>query len=167
MNKCPQPSGKRPAKRNFFMAAFSLAMLFAACYLYLIILPSIETKATGFDDYLKNVSQFTYLNDVVIYVLNLVQILLIVMIVFTILHIYDVFGCINIGYPLLLAILSAMAMMSLTFLLRAVFDSSKYSGLGQIDTLFMFYFQLLRPLFGYIWFSYSLFSCLTVFPIQF
>jgi uncharacterized membrane protein (DUF485 family) len=110
----------------FDTAAFPLAMMFAALYLYLIILPSIEIKATGFDEHLKNASRFSYLNGVVIYVVNLVQILLIVFAMFVVFFVYDVFGCISIGYPLFLAVLFVTAMMSFTFLLRAAFESSKF-----------------------------------------
>jgi hypothetical protein len=125
LTKYPQPARERPAKTYFDAAALPLAMMIAALYLYLIILPSIETKATGFDEHLKNASRFSYLNGVVIYVVNLVQILLIVIAMFVIFAIYDLFCCINIGYPLFFAVLFVPAMMSFTFLLRAAFESSK------------------------------------------
>jgi hypothetical protein len=128
LTKYPQPAKQRPAKTRFDVAelpqALLLVMMIVALYQYLIILPSIETKATGFDEHLKTTSRFSYLNGIVIYAVNLVQILLIVMVIFVVFAVYNLFGCINIGYPLLLAVLFVTAMMSFSFLLQAAFESS-------------------------------------------
>jgi hypothetical protein len=123
--KYPQPSGKRPAKKQFDAVAHKLTRLVGSLYLNLITLPSIEVKATGILEYIKVASRFSYLNGVIIYAVNLVQILLIVLVMFVIFAIYAVFGCISIGYPLFFAILFITAMMSFTFFLRATFESSK------------------------------------------
>jgi hypothetical protein len=111
---------------QFGRVAELLAIMFLAYYLFLIIVPSIGIKATGFHEHLKIVSRFSYLNGVVTYVVNLIQLLLVVFAIFAIFLVYEVFGCISIGYPLLLTILFITAMMSFTFLLVAMFESSKF-----------------------------------------
>jgi uncharacterized Tic20 family protein len=126
LTKYPQPSGQRPSKIKFDAAAFALTMMFAAFLSFLIILPSIKTKATGFDENLKHATRFSYMNGVVVYVGNLVQVLLIVIIMFVIFFVFDVFGCISICYPFFLTFLFVTAMMSFSFLLRATFESSKF-----------------------------------------
>jgi hypothetical protein len=104
--------------------------MFVSLYIYLIILPSLEVKATGFQEHLKNATSHSYLNGVVIYVVNLVQIVIMLLACFIILCVYNVFGCMNIVFPLVFAILFATAMMSFTFVMREIFNSG---GLAKIN----------------------------------
>jgi hypothetical protein len=126
LTQFPLPGGPRPVKVHFVPAAWSVALLITAYQLDQIIIPLIETKATGFNEHVKSVSRFAYLNGVAIYVVNLVQILVTVFALFIIFSLYDVFGCIGIGYPLLFAALSATAALSFAFLLQATFESSEF-----------------------------------------
>jgi hypothetical protein len=125
LTKFPQPAGPRPAKVQFKEVAFLLTMPFVAFVLFLVILPSIETKVTGFDGYLKKTTRFAFLNGIINYAVNLVQMLIVVFAMLAIFSRYEVFGCISIGYPVFLSILFSTAMMSLAFLLQAIFESSK------------------------------------------
>jgi hypothetical protein len=100
-------------------------MVFAGIGLFLIILPSIEKKAPEFDENHKNVPCLTNLNGVVIYLVNLVQLLLIAVVMFLVFIAYGIFECINIGYPLLLAVLFVLALISFMLLLQTVFETSK------------------------------------------
>jgi hypothetical protein len=125
LTKFPQPAGPRPAKVHFKEVAVLLIMTIVAFVLFLVILPSIETKATGFDEYLKKTTRFAYLNGIINYGVNLVQMLTVVFAMFAIFAIYEVFGCISITFPLFLSILFSTAMVSLAFLLQAIFESSK------------------------------------------
>jgi hypothetical protein len=90
------------------------------------MIPAIETKSNGFDDYIKYATQYSYLNGVVNYLVNLVIILLLVIAMFVLFSVYDVFGCIGIGYPLFFTVLFIMAMLSFSFLLRVTFESGKF-----------------------------------------
>jgi uncharacterized membrane protein (DUF485 family) len=123
LTKYPQPSGLRPFKRQFDSAALPLAMMFVVLYLFLIILPSIET--IGFDVHLENTTRFSYLNGVVVYVINLLQIILIVFVIFVLFLVYNLFDCTSISFPFIFTFLFITAMMSFTFLLRAAIESSE------------------------------------------
>jgi hypothetical protein len=125
LTKYPQPVKERPIKRHFSAVALPLAMVLAGIYLFLIILPSIESKAPEFDEHHKNAPCCKTLDRVIIYVVNLVQLLMIAMAMFLVFAAYGLFQCINIGYPLLFAVLFVSALFSFMFLLQTVFETSK------------------------------------------
>jgi hypothetical protein len=109
---------------QFEAAALPMAMMFVALYLFLDILPSIENKAEA--PFICCDAWFSRcLNGVFIYVVNLVQILMIVLAMFLVFSAYNLFGCTKIGYPLLFTVLFVSALISFMFLLRAAFESSK------------------------------------------
>jgi uncharacterized membrane protein len=93
--------------------------------IFSIMIPAIETKSNGFDDYIKYATRYSYLNGVVNYSVNLVIILLLVITMFVLFSVYNVFGCISIGYPLFFTVLFVVAMLSFSFLLQAIFESGK------------------------------------------
>jgi hypothetical protein len=122
LTKFPRLAQQKPDKVQINRAALPLAVMFAALYLFLFILPSIETES---DEHQENALHFSYLSDVFNYVVNLVQILMIVMVMFLVFYVYNLFGCTKIGYPLVFTVLFVMAMMSFMFLLRAAFKCIK------------------------------------------
>jgi hypothetical protein len=149
MNRNPTPGGVQ--QPPVFFNTILFAILFVFLYVYLIILPSVEMKLTGFQENLKNASKYSYLDEVVIYVVNLLQMTIVLLVLIGILIFYGTFDCTQIAYPIVFGLLFLCAMMSFTFFLRTLFNSGdisfySFSFLQSIN-LFLIIFQLFLPQF--------------------
>jgi hypothetical protein len=125
MNRNPTLGGVQ--QPPVFFDTILFAILFVFLYVYLIILPSVEIKLTGFQENLKNASKYSYLDEVVIYVVNLLQMTIVLLVLIGILIFYGTFDCTQIAYPIVFGLLFLFAMMSFTFFLRTLFNSGNIS----------------------------------------
>lgn len=85
----------------------------------------VEEKACGFREQLKNATRHSFLNNVALFTVNHLQMLVLFLICLFITYVKGFWFSVNIVYPLLLLIVFVTSLICFTFLVSAFFESSK------------------------------------------
>ena len=92
----------------------------------LIFTRIVEEKACGFREQLKNATRFSFLNNIALFTVNHLQMLLLFYTCLFITYVKGFWFSVNIFYPALLILFFITSLISFTFLVSAFFESSKY-----------------------------------------
>lgn len=93
----------------------------------LIFTRIVEEKACGFREQLKNASRYSFLNNVALFTVNHLQMLLLFLLCLVITYLKGFWFSVNIFYPTLLLAFYVTSIICFTFLVSAFFESSKFS----------------------------------------
>lgn len=91
----------------------------------LIFTRIVEEKACGFREQLKNATRFSFLNNIALFTVNHLQMLLLFYICLFITYVKGFWFSVNVFYPALLIAFFITSIISFTFLVSAFFESSK------------------------------------------
>lgn len=105
---------------GLFIIIFSALICIA-----LIFTRMVEEKACGFREQLKNATRFSYLNNVALFTVNHVQMMILFFICLFVTYFKGVWFSVNFFYPLLLTFLFITSLIAFTFLVSAFFESSE------------------------------------------
>lgn len=86
----------------------------------------VEEKACGFREQLKNATRFSFLNNVALFSVNLLQMLLLFYIILAVTYFDRFWFSVNVVYAVLLIALFLSSIISFTFLVSAFFESSEF-----------------------------------------
>lgn len=92
----------------------------------LIFTRIVEEKSCGFREQLKNATKFSFLNNIALFTVNHLQMLLLFYICLFITYVKGFWFSVNIFYPALLIAFYITSIISFTFLVSAFFESSKF-----------------------------------------
>lgn len=116
----PLPRERPDKDSRIHIALFS--GIFTILQLQFLILSSlIQEKECGFNEYLKNITKYHNLNNICIFSVNYVFILISLFIQILILYYFGVFEYISLIHPIILIILHLFAQMSFTFFISSLF----------------------------------------------
>lgn len=126
LERMPSPPD-RPEPSYIDSLGFYIIIFSAFISISLIFTRIIEEKACGFREQLKNATRFSSLNNIALFIVNYVQMLVIFIVFVSITVMKGYWFSVNIFYPALLIGVFVFAIISFTFLVSAFFESSESS----------------------------------------
>lgn len=115
-----QPIASRIHDFGIYVVIFS-----AFICISLIFTRVVEEKACGFREQLKNATRFSFLNNVALFSVNFLQMLVLFYVCLVITYFKGFWFSVNVFYVVLLIALFLTSIISFTFLVSAFFESSK------------------------------------------
>lgn len=125
MERFPSPPDHPVASRILDLGIYIIIFSAFIC-ISLIFTRVVEEKACGFREQLKNATRFSYLNNVALFAVNLLQMLLLFYICVIITYFNGFWFSVNVVYVFLLIALFMTSIICFTFLVSAFFESSEF-----------------------------------------
>lgn len=125
LERLPSPAHK-PIESKISELGLYFTIFSAFICISLIFTRIVEEKACGFREQLKNATRFSFLNNVALFTVNHLQILLLFYVCLFITYVKGFWFSVNVFYPVLLIALFVTSIISFTFLVSAFFESSKF-----------------------------------------
>lgn len=123
LERLPSPAST-PMRSKISDLGLYIIIFSAFISISLIFTRVVEEKACGFREQLKNATRFSFLNNIALFTVNYVQMLLLFSICLAITYFKGLWFSVNIFYPTLLIIAYLVSIISFTFLVSAFFESS-------------------------------------------
>ena len=124
LERFPSPAhDPKASKLDEFGLYFIIFSVFIC--ISLIFTRIVEEKSCGFREQLKNATRFSFLNNVALFTINHLQMLLLFVVCLAITCLKGFWFSVNIFYPALLIFVYITSIISFTFLVSAFFESSK------------------------------------------
>lgn len=123
LERLPSPAST-PMRSKISDLGLYIIIFSAFISISLIFTRVVEEKACGFREQLKNATRFSFLNNIALFTVNYVQMLLLFSICLAITYFKGLWFSVNIFYPILLIIAYLVSIISFTFLVSAFFESS-------------------------------------------
>lgn len=124
LERFPAPNHEPEASRiNEFGTYFIIFSAFIC--ISLVFTRIVEEKACGFREQLKNATRHSFLNNVALFSVNHLQMLVLFLICLLITYVKGFWFSVNIIYPMLLLIVFVTSIMCFTFFVSAFFESSE------------------------------------------
>lgn len=120
----PSPNHK-PKESKLYDFGYYFIIFSSFICISLVFTRIVEEKSCGFREQLKNATRHSFLNNVALFSVNHLQMLLLFLICLIITYVKGFWFSVNIVYPLLLIIVYITSIISFTFLVSAFFESSK------------------------------------------
>lgn len=124
MERLPSPPEQPVASRILEIGIYFIIFSAFIC-ISLIFTRVVEEKACGFREQLKNATRFSFLNNVALFTVNFVQMLLLFYAFVLVTYIKGYWFSVNVLYAVLLIAVFLVSIISFTFLVSAFFESSK------------------------------------------
>lgn len=124
MERLPSPPDQPIASRIHDIGIYIIIFSAFIC-ISLIFTRVVEEKACGFREQLKNATRFSFLNNVALFSLNLLQMLMLFYVCLAITYFKGFWFSVNVFYVWLLIALFLVSIISFTFLVSAFFESSE------------------------------------------
>jgi hypothetical protein len=124
VERMPSLSKTPPASLIDSLGLFIIIFSALIC-IALIFTRMVEEKACGFREQLKNATRFSFLNNVALFTVNHVQMMILFFFCLFVTYLKGVWFSVNFFYPLLLTFLFITSLITFTFLVSAFFESSK------------------------------------------
>lgn len=128
LERLPSPPHQPKASRIDDIGLYFIIFSTLIC-ISLIFIRMVEEKACGFREQLKNATRFSFLNNVALFTINFIQLLILLYICLLITYIKGYWFSVNVFYAAVLIILFIISIISFTFLVSAFFESSKFNDL--------------------------------------
>jgi ABC-2 family transporter protein len=126
LERLPSPPEQPIASRIHDLGIYIIIFTAFIC-ISLIFTRVVEEKACGFREQLKNATRFSFLNNVALFSVNLVQMLLLFYVCLAITYFKGFWFSVNVFYAVLLIALFLISIISFTFLVSAFFESSEFT----------------------------------------
>lgn len=120
------PSPDHEAKQSKISQFGMLIVIFSVIFMiYQILIRLVEEKTIGFREQLRNVTKYNYLNNFVLFLVNLLQLFLIFAVCYFITIFFGVWEFVADFYVILLLFLFVVAVIAYTFFVSSLFESSE------------------------------------------
>ncbi|XP_062562743.1 ATP-binding cassette sub-family A member 2 [Armigeres subalbatus] len=119
-------TGPRPQESSeIFVVSMMLAICVSVACTYLLLVPLVDEKASGMKEYLKIATPYSYWNEVAIYLINFVQLIVIVIFCLTITILADVWEgtAAQMVFVCVLLVLFVICSISFTFFISTLLES--------------------------------------------